>query len=71
MWNPKMLVKLVTTTEIQELELTTDANTVNPLFSPPSPISPPPLFRGGKLISPPLPLPQSLFFTKKLTINVD
>ena len=23
------------------------------------------------LISPPLPLPQSLFFTKKLTVNVD
>jgi len=26
MWNPKMLIKLVTTTEIQELELNTDAN---------------------------------------------
>ena len=41
MWNPKMLIKLVITTEIQELELNTDANTVNPLFSPPSQISPP------------------------------
>ena len=38
----------------------------NPPFS-----NKPPLFRGGKLISPPLPLSQSLFFTKKLTINVD
>ena len=35
----------------------------------------PPLFRGGKLISPPPsllpPPPQSLFFAQKLTINVD
>ena len=42
-------------------------------ISPPL-ISPPLFFRGGKLISPPSllsPLPQSLFFTKQLTINVD
>ena len=31
-------------------------DTVNPLLSPPSLISPP-LFRGGKLISPPFPSP--------------
>ena len=59
-------------------------DTVNPLFSPPSQISPtlsnrlPPPFQRSKvnkpppsLLSPPLSLPQSLFFTKKLTINVD
>ena len=48
-------------------------------IKPPSQINPPSnkpprLFSGGKLISPPSllsPLPQSLFFTKQLTINVD
>ena len=44
------------------------------LSNKPPPLSKkPPLFRGGKSISPPLPLllPYSLFCTKKLTINVD
>ena len=56
--------------------------TVNPLLSPPSQISPPspisPPFQRRKVNKPPLsikppplPLPQSLFFIKKLTINVD
>ena len=47
--------------------------TVNPPFSPPSqispppsPISPPPFQRRKVNKPPPLPLPQSLFFTKKI-----
>ena len=57
--------------------------TVNPLLSPPSQISPPPLsnkpplFRGGKLISPPSllspppPPPILILHKKKITVNVD
>ena len=46
-------------------------------IKPPLSNKPPPPFQRRKvnkppsLLSPPLPLPQSLFFTKKLTINVD
>ena len=48
------------------------ASTVNPVLSPPSLISPP--FQRRNINKPPSllrPPPHSLFFTKKLTINVD